>query len=223
MATSATIPRLTGSAIPNSPLDPLWNSVPSLDVSLFHAQSSAHRPVVRAQLAHSGDHVHLRFVVHDRFVLSRNITPNGPTHLDSCVEFFVEPLPGRGYFNIEICAGGAVHCSHITDSTRTPSGFASFQLLDPSELASMRIATTLPPTVDPEITAPLDWAAVAHIPIALFAKRLGGAAPPVPGVWRANFYKCADRSSHPHWASWAPINEQLSFHAPERFGCLQLL
>jgi hypothetical protein len=141
---------------------------------------------------------------------------------DSCVEFFVEPLPGLGYFNLEINAGGTAHCSHITDPTPTPGGFKACAMLDPTELATIRIATTLPPVVDPEIAAPLDWAMCAHIPIALFARRLGR-VPPVPGTWRANFYKCADQSSQPHWASWAPINDRLAFHVPERFGTLHLL
>lgn len=216
--TTARIPRLA--AIPQTPLDPLWERVPHLDVALFHARSSPHRPVVRAQLGHSGDQLHLRFVVHDRYVLSRTTATNGPVCTDSCVEFFVEPIPGRGYFNIEINAGGTIHCSHMTDPTWTPNGFAGCAPLGQDELASIRVATTLPPVVEPEIDTPIDWAMSAHIPITLFARRLG-IDPPVPGVWRGNFYKCADRSSHPHWATWAPINERLAFHVPERFGTLE--
>ncbi len=218
--TRCTIPRIGG--IPASPLDPLWDRVPHLDVARFHARSSPHRPLVRAQLGHSGDHLHLRFTVHDRYVLSRTTVPNGPVCTDSCVEFFVEPLPGLGYFNLEINAGGTVHCSHITDPTEVAGKFAGCAMLDPCDLATIRVATTLPPVIDPEIGTPLDWAMCAHIPIALFARRLGR-IPPVPGTWRANFYKCADHSSHPHWASWAPINERLAFHVPERFGTIELL
>jgi hypothetical protein len=218
--TTVTIPRL--STVPQSPLDPLWERVPALDVAQFHARSSPHRPTVRAQLGHSGDHLHLRFTVHDRYVVSRTTMPNGPVCTDSCVEFFVEPLPGQGYFNLEINAGGTVHCSHMTDPTWTPNGFAGCHLLDQAELSTMRIATTLPPVIENEIGRPIDWAVCVHAPIALFAQRLGR-VPPVPGTWRGNFYKCADHSSHPHWASWAPIGERLAFHVPERFGVLELL
>ena len=40
-------------------------------------------------------------------------------------------------------------------------------------------------------------------------------------TWRGNFYKCGDHTSHPHWASWSPIGEQLDFHQPEFFGELR--
>jgi hypothetical protein len=215
-----TVPRLANP--PASPLDARWDTVPRLAVDRFHPHSSLHHPVVHAQLGHSGDHLHLRFVVHDRHVRSCVLQTNGPVCTDSCVEFFVEPLPGLGYFNIEMNAGGTLHMSHITNPTPLPGGgFAGCTMLDPVELATLAVATTLPKTVDPELAGPLDWAVCASIPIALFARHLGS-TPPVPGTWRGNFYKCADLSSHPHWASWAPIGERLAFHVPEHFGVLRL-
>ena len=218
-ASSLTIPQLT--ALPTSPLDRRWEALPHHALTHFHARSSAHHPVVTAQLGHSRTHLHLRFSVHDQYVLSETLQLNGPVCTDSCVEFFVEPVPGLGYFNLEINAGGTVHCSHITDPTPTPTGFAACAPLSTSELATFAIATTLPRVISPEIATPLDWALCATIPIELFSKRLGR-TPPVPGNWRGNFYKCADRSSHPHWASWSPIGERLAFHVPEHFGTLEL-
>jgi hypothetical protein len=46
---------------------------------------------------------------------------------------------------------------------------------------------------------------------------------PGPGVtWRANFYKCADKTSHPHWLTWAPVNyPKPKFHLPEYFGRIE--
>jgi len=42
-------------------------------------------------------------------------------------------------------------------------------------------------------------------------------------VFRGNFFKCGDETSHPHWASWSPISEELNFHRPETFGSIVLL
>jgi hypothetical protein len=214
-----TVPRL--SDIPTTPLDPRWESLPRLAVASYHAKSSAHRPAVHVQLGHSGDHLHLRFTVQDRYVLSRATGFNAMVCKDSCVEFFFEPVPGRGYFNLEMSAGGAPLCYHITDAQRVPDGFAAFEKLTADELSTITITGTLPGTLAPEITTPLDWALCACIPLAPFAYRIGCALP-VPGNWRGNFYKCADGSSHPHWGSWAPIGEQLNFHQPERFGVIKL-
>jgi hypothetical protein len=49
--------------------------------------------------------------------------------------------------------------------------------------------------------------------------------PPAPGVrWRANFYKCAEHNSHPHWLMWAPIDfPKPNFHLPEFFGTLEFV
>ncbi|MCH8859253.1 MAG: hypothetical protein IID54_06710 [Proteobacteria bacterium] len=38
--------------------------------------------------------------------------------------------------------------------------------------------------------------------------------------WRGNFYKCGDKTSHPHWGMWSPITNRLSFHQPALFGDL---
>jgi hypothetical protein len=50
---------------------------------------------------------------------------------------------------------------------------------------------------------------------------VGPLAPLAGQVWRGNFYKCGDRTSHPHWAAWSPVDE-LNFHLPRCFGALRL-
>jgi hypothetical protein len=46
---------------------------------------------------------------------------------------------------------------------------------------------------------------------------------PAKGVqWRANFFKCADKTSHPHWLTWNQVvNPVPKFHMPEYFGILE--
>ncbi|MBF0230732.1 MAG: hypothetical protein HQK63_14285 [Desulfamplus sp.] len=40
--------------------------------------------------------------------------------------------------------------------------------------------------------------------------------------WRANFYKCADKTSHPHWLTWSPVDfPKPNFHIHESFGILK--
>ena len=41
-------------------------------------------------------------------------------------------------------------------------------------------------------------------------------------VLKANFYKCGDKLSVPHYLSWNPVTtEKPDFHRPEYFGLLE--
>ena len=45
----------------------------------------------------------------------------------------------------------------------------------------------------------------------------------LPHSIRANFYKCGDKTAHPHYLSWSPIDTpKPDFHRPEFFGELLL-
>ncbi|MFH1567889.1 MAG: carbohydrate-binding family 9-like protein, partial [Gemmatimonadota bacterium] len=72
-----------------------------------------------------------------------------------------------------------------------------------------------------EIAAPTTWAVEYHVPFALFASYFGASVPRQGTVWRANFYKCGDRTSHPHWGSWAPVGTpRPNFHQPDFFQAI---
>lgn len=220
MSATYAVPRIARPADPAAAWDDQrWLGVPALPVAHFHPRSSPHRPAVEARLAHSGAHLHLIFRCADRWVRSVQMAVNGPVCRDSCVEFFVAPVAGLGYFNIEINAGGTVHCSHVRDHRRTPGGFADWNPIEPAAIAAIRVRSTLPRRIEPEIADPTSWSLEAEIPLALFAGALGRPVA-AAGAWRANFYKCGDETSQPHWASWAPIGDELNFHQPDRFGRL---
>lgn len=160
------------------------------------------------------------FRVEDRYVRCVHLAYQSPVYRDSCVELFVEPVPGRGYFNFEVSCGGGLLTSHIVDPTRTGAGFARFTPLDEASGGRVGVRTSLSGPIDPERVGPLAWTAALRIPFGLFQPFVGEVAPREGDMWRANLFKCADDSSHPHWASWAPIGERLDFHQPDRFGAL---
>jgi hypothetical protein len=76
---------------------------------------------------------------------------------------------------------------------------------------------SMPATVEPEVTVPTEWLLEFFIPFGLLEKYVGSIGPVQNQVWRANLYKCADGTSHPHWASWSPVTE-FNFHLPQCFG-----
>lgn len=197
-----------------------WAGVPALAVAAFRPEGSAHRPRTRVQLLHDGQAIYGRFRVEDRYVRCRRTAFQDEVFKDSCVECFLQPQEGGGYFNFEFNCGGALRVFYITDPVRAPGGFRAFAPLSPAEGARVRVAATLPAVVEPEIAAPTAWELVFGIPLAVL-KAYSGPLGPLPGRrWRANFYKCADDTSHPHWAAWSPV-DRLDFHRPACFGVLQ--
>jgi hypothetical protein len=197
---------------------PEWRDVPALEIACFHPQSSAHRPRTRARLAWDPVSLHAIFRVEDRWVRCVHLDYQSPVYRDSCVELFVAPCPGHGHFNFEVSCGGGLLVSHVEDPRRTPGGFARATPVDAVRGRAVEVRTSLAGRIEPERAGPVTWTAALRIPFALFADFVGPVAPQAGAVWRANLFKCADDSSHPHWASWAPIGGRLDFHQPAKFG-----
>jgi len=204
-----------------------WNAFsrqPAEEVVLasFRVESSGHHPEIRCRLLYNERELVGMFHVADQYVRCVRKGYNESVCRDSCVEFFVQPFARTPYFNFEMNCGGAMLCSYIEDAARTPQGFAKFTVLPAEELQAVRRYPSLPARIDPEITAPTEWTLGFAIPFALMEKYCGPISPAAlsGSRWRGNFYKCADETSHPHWASWQPVST-LNFHLPECFGSLK--
>ena len=202
---------------------PAWAGVTPLTISHFHSRSSNHQPRVRAKLLHDDTAVYVIFRVEDRHVRSVQVHAQGPVCTDSCVEFFVEPRTGGGYFNFEANAGGTFLLYYIQDHRRGADGFAKSVPVSGDWLRRLRVYHSLPAVVDPELPGPVTWVLEYAIPMALIEAYAGPLGSLSGQTWRGNFFKCADATSHPHWASWAPIGEALNFHQPDFFAPLRLL
>lgn len=179
-------------------------------------ESSDHRPETVFRVLHDGASLYVRFDVKDRYVRSVQTAFQAPVCTDSCVEFFVRPRPDRGYFNFEVNAGGTLLLYYVEDPARTPSGLAKYTPVPEAWGRQVEVRSSLPRIVDPEVAEPLAWQVCYKVPLALL-EAFAGESPLSGGEWRANFYKCGDRTSHPHWLSWSPVSA-LNFHLPECFG-----
>jgi hypothetical protein len=200
--------------------DPIWEQAETLEIQHFRPESSDHRPHTSARLLHDARGIHCIFRVQDRYVRCLRTEYHDPVWKDSCVEFFAQPKPDRGYFNFEFNCGAAFLCCHITNPERTPDGFKEFVKV-PANLGRMiQAGSSLSQRIDPEITEPMVWALRFFIPFALFEHYLGPLGVVTGQVWRGNFFKCAEDNSHPHWASWSPVDE-FNFHRPNCFGTIQ--
>jgi Carbohydrate-binding family 9 len=185
-------------------------------VAYVRPESSAHHPETRFYLLHDGAALYVQFCVRDAYVRSVQTDYQSPVCSDSCVELFVQPVAGQGYFNFEINAGGTLQLAYVSDPTRVPGGLAASTRVERAWGSQVEIRSSLPPVVEPERAA--DWSLRFRIPFALFEHYAG---PVTARTWRGNVYKCGDATSHPHWMAWSPLSAR-NFHLPECFGTLSL-
>ena len=196
---------------------PTWQRADVIDVAHFRPESSEHRPVTQAKVLHDEEAIYVHFHVTDRYVRSVQTQHNGPVCTDSCVEFFTQPRPDRGYINFEVNCGGTLHTSYIEDSTRIPGGFRKYTLIDRDRAASVQIVHSMPSVVEPEITETVVWTVAFRAPVTYFEQYVGKLGALAGQEWMSNFYKCGDQTSHPHWAAWSAVQE-LNFHRPQDFA-----
>lgn len=167
-----------------------------------------YKPVVKLFAAHNRYAMLLRFEVEEDNVKALCLSDNGPVWEDSCVEFFVKTPDSPYYFNFETnCIGTGLAAKRLNrkDSTHFHPEMMK-KVLRKSSLPAAQLDTgkgrwTL------ELTVPFDVLDCG----------------PKPEQLLANFYKCGDKTSRPHFLSWASIDAPTpDFHRPEFFGKLEL-
>lgn len=195
----------------------IWQKAETLEVAEFRPESSDHRPETRVRLLYDDAAVYGIFHVKDQYVRCVYTRYQSEVCRDSCVEFFVQPKPDKGYFNLEMNCGGTFLIYYITDPSHPDGKSEGCLELSREDGDMIGIYHSMPKVVDPEIAEKTDWVVEFRFPFALMSKHAGPLGE-IPGaVWRANFYKCGNELSHPHWASWAPL-EKTSFHLPHCFA-----
>ncbi len=195
-----------------------WQETAPLTIGLHMGDPPEHKPRTQAKLLYDDEFVHVRFRVEDRYIISAVTDHQGRVCNDSCAEFFFTPGEDleQGYFNIELNCGGTVLFHHQLFRDTNPVD------VNTELISHMEIRHSMPDRVYPERPGPETWTAGYRVPwheLEVYAP----VTPPGPGaVWRANFYKCADSSSHPHWLTWSPVeNEKPDFHLKQYFGLLR--
>lgn len=90
------------------------------------------------------------------------------------------------------------------------------------DASQLKILTSLPALLEPEVESEIQWHAECHIPYSLL-ESIAPIQRPAEGVeWKINVYKCAEANSHPHHGSWSPIGTpKPDYHQPSFFGTLR--
>lgn len=202
--------------------NPLWQRIEPITLDLYMGDKPIHKPPTQVKLAWDDNHIYVIFHVKDRYIRALATEYFGNVCQDSCVEFFFTPQADvkEGYFNLETNCIGTILMFHQQAIDK------GMRYLDTQDLDKIRLATSFPKgkPIDLEITEPTFWTLEYALPWRMLEDYAAVAAP-TPGVkWRANFYKCADKSSHPHWLTWSKIPlDRPNFHQPQYFGSVEFV
>ena len=174
-----------------------------------------YKPVVALSLAYSDYEIFLKYYVTERYFKAEKTESNQMVCEDSCVEFFVSPEDDGIYYNIEFNAIGTCLLGTGTDR-------ASSKRVGPEIISKIRRLTSEGAEPFSEKTGEYIWSITIAIPFEVFfrhqVKDLKGK------IFRANFYKCGDKLTVPHYVTWNPVGtENPDYHQPEHFGLLKFV
>lgn len=181
-----------------------WASVPR--VELTHTGWLEPAPVrAWAQLCHDGERLFVRMEAEETPVCATLTGELDQVCNDSCVEFFLAPMPGdERYFNFEWNPLGTLYLGF---GGARPTRVRQI-VKKPEELFAPRPFST-------EAGWGLEW----QIPAEFIARYFPDFA--LRGEAECNFYKCGDETDHPHYLSWNPMTSSApDYHRRWDFGTL---
>ena len=170
-------------------------------------------PDVQFRIAYCDEGLLLHYKVNEESVRAKYTTDNDPVWTDSCVEFFSIPAADGVYYNMEFnCIGTILIGAGAERKGRTRAQQDITHLVKRwSSLGRLPFE---------ERSGGVDWELALLIPYrAYFLHQIAS----LEGqTILANFYKCGDELSTPHFVSWSPIvTDKPYFHCPEYFGALE--
>jgi hypothetical protein len=179
-----------------------------LDFTLW--ANDAEKPIVHFTLSHNNENILLHYAVHEQAMRAKALETNGLVWEDSCVEFFVMPEDDGIYYNFEFnCIGTKLLA---VGNSRHNREFATAEIID-----KITVKSSLNRETFEEIKGDFNWTLTIIIPVeCLFKHNIKSLK---NKCFRANFYKCGDGLSKPHFLSWNNIEtSEPDFHTPEYFG-----
>lgn len=174
-----------------------------------------YKPDVKFSIVYGDKEIYLKYYVTEDYFKAEKTETNQMVCEDSCVEFFVSPENDGIYYNLEFNGIGTILLG-------TGTGRADSKRADPGIISKIRRKTSVGNTPVKEKTGKFDWSITIAIPLEVFFHHkitdLKGK------TFRANFYKCGDMLSVPHYVTWNPVGtENPDYHQPTYFGMLKFV
>lgn len=174
-----------------------------------------YKPKVSFSIGYTNREILLKYYVNEQYFKAEKTETNQMVCEDSCVEFFISPADDGIYYNLEFNGIGACLLGSGTgraDSTRADAGI----------IGKIRRQTSAGKMPVKERKGTFSWTITIAIPAEVFfrhnIKELKGR------TFRANFYKCGDMLTVPHYVTWNPVcTPYPDYHRPEYFGILKFV
>lgn len=205
------------------------NPVPNLDevssaldnlkekhrISTLNWKGYDYIPDVKFAIAYTDKEILLKYYVTEEYFKAEKTEPNQMVCEDSCVEFFVSPENDGIYYNLEFNGIGTILLG-------TGTGRADSKRADPAVISKIRRKSSVGTRPVIEKKGHFEWTITAAIPIEVFFHHNIGE---LKGkTFRANFYKCGDMLTVPHYVTWNPVGtENPDYHQPSYFGLLKFV
>jgi len=202
-------------------LSEILDELPAGKVDTVNWKEYPYKPDVSFKMGYSDNALYLKFLVHEKAVRAVNTEPNSPVWEDSCCEFFCD-FDGKGYYNLETnCIGTQLLGYGETKKDREEAA-RSRTRADASVINKIRKLSTLGNEPFDVKTSDFTYEIVMEIPAEAFYRHTLNFEKGM--VFRANFYKCGDKTPDMHFLSWNPIEvDSPNFHLPEFFGEIRLV
>ncbi|MDD5782256.1 MAG: carbohydrate-binding family 9-like protein [Muribaculaceae bacterium] len=172
------------------------------------ADEFPYHPITAFAMAYSSRYLYVDFFVRGNYLRAVNWENNSPVYEDSCVEFFVKHPEDKEYWNFEFNCIGTINASRRLNREQHTK-------LSDDVLDSIRRYASCGNRPFEEMEGLFPWSLTVAIPLDVINVDINNA----PVRLKGNLYKCGDKTSLPHFLSWAPIDApKPDFHRPEFFG-----
>ncbi len=186
-----------------------------LRIDTLNWEGYKYKPEVTLAVSYSDHEIFLKYYIKENYFKAEKTETNQMVCEDSCVEFFVSPEDDGLYYNLEFNGIGTVLLG-------TGTGRENSKRANPELISKIRRQSSVGNNPVKERTGNFEWTLTVAVPFEVFfhhkIKDLKGK------TFRANFYKCGDMLSVPHYVTWNPVGtENPDYHQPEYFGTLKFV
>ena len=193
----------------------LDNNIRLIEIDTINWKGYDYKPEVTLAIAYSDHEIFMKYYITENYFKAEKTDSNQMVCEDSCVEFFVSPASDGIYYNMEF--NGIGTCLLGSGNDRATS-----QRVSPEIISKIRRITSVGKEPVSEITGEYRWTITIAVPFEVFFRHkitsLKGKS------FRANFYKCGDNLTVPHYVTWNPVGtEKPDYHQPEYFGVLKFV